>query len=208
MSVTISDQDYKEYQIMLHNVVRQHKLDSVRGLNNLKDDIDIPIRNIIVMLALLGCEPMWSCCGFDYDGQPIHKTHEYGGIYIMLRDTTQANKIVFELMDKGVVFERNDKTDKWTTWKFQGAIYLKSNFNYFHKKTEYPWTMTSCLHYPELAMFKIKELEDILYSARESFNFEATISDTNIRYKDRFPNWQYPVLEDWIITLDDVKVKK
>ena len=81
MSVLISDEDYKEYRTLQHNALFQQKLESVRGMKNLRDDIDVPIRKLVAMFALLGCTPLWSCCGFDYDGQPMHKTHEYGNIY-------------------------------------------------------------------------------------------------------------------------------
>jgi hypothetical protein len=37
----------------------------------------------------------------------------------------------------------------------------------------------------------------------DEFADEVTLSDTNGKYKDTIPNWQYPSLEDWIIKKSD-----
>ena len=206
MAVTISNRDYKEYQVLLHNTVRQRKLDSVRGLDNLKYDIDAPMRNLVAMFALLGCEPIWSCCGFDYDGQPMHKTHEYGDVYITLKDLECTNLLVDELIKKKVVFEKTNETDRWETWKVKKAIFLRSDFDYFHKEADYPWAIKSCLHYPELAIFRIKELEKVLFTARSLFKDEVVLSDTNKSYKEAYSSWQYPSLNAWVITPDDIEL--
>lgn len=211
MAVIISDKDYKEYLTLQHNSIFQQKLDSVRSLKSLKEDIDIPIRTLVATFALLGCEPLWSCCGFDYDGQPLHKTHEYGNAFIFFRETNQTQKIVDSLIEHKVVQNKekgsgmDSKTNDWITYTFERRIHLASNFDYYQKKSDYPWSKNSCIHYPELAIIQINGLG---WHVCKLFSNElldtVTLHDTNKRYKDNLVDWQYPVLEDWIIHKEDV----
>jgi hypothetical protein len=53
-------------------------LASEETIQNLEDDIDKPMKLIVGAAALIGAKPQWSCCGFNYDGQPAHKDHVYG----------------------------------------------------------------------------------------------------------------------------------
>lgn len=205
MPVTISDEDYKEYMTLQHNVIFQQKLDSIRGLRSLKDDIDIPMRKLVAMFALLDCEPLWSCCGFDYDGQPIHKTHEYGNTYIALKNTQRTRSVIKILYAGKWIQERCNDTDKWEVWMTKGILYLRSDFDYFHRKNEYPWSMHNCIHFPELAVIKIDELENLMFLYfGDEFKETTVVSDTNRSHKTRVKNWQYPALEDWTVTLSDV----
>lgn len=205
MPVTISDEDYKEYMTLQHNVIFQQKLDSIRGLKYLKEDIDIPMRRLVAMFALLDCEPLWSCCGFDYDGQPIHKTHEYGNTYIALKDTQRTRSVMKILYAGKWIQKLNNDTDKWEVWMNRGILYLRSDFDYFHRRDKYPWSMNNCIHFPELAVIKIQEIEKLILSYFEDeFKEMAIVSDTNRNHKIRVRNWQYPALEDWTVTLSDI----
>jgi hypothetical protein len=208
MSVLISDVNYKEYMILQHNAIFQEKMDSVNNTKNLKDDIDAPIRNVVGMLALLGCEPMWSCCGFDYDGQPMHKTHEYGDTFVALRSNHITKALIDALKEDKIVFDVTYDTDRWETWETNGIVYLRSDFDYVHEKTNYPWSKYNCIHYPELAVFRIRELEKFLLRLKDYFMKSITLSDTNDIYKKRDYNWQYPVLEPWIIKREDYNETK
>jgi hypothetical protein len=40
---------------------------------SLEEDVDTPMKKIMVMLALLEVKTYFSCCGFNYNGQPVHK---------------------------------------------------------------------------------------------------------------------------------------
>jgi len=205
MPVLISDNEYMEYQTVLGNIKHQKMLDSVRGLSSVREDIDVPMLNLVAMFALLECSPLWSCCGFDYDGQHIHKTHEYGGAYIAMRKNEKSLSVVDELIKNQAVFFRAVETDKWTTWT-DSFVYVKTDFDYFHAKSEYPWSNKSCIHYPELAVIKILELERALFSMKDKFVDSAVLHDTNSKYKEVNYNWQYPGLEDWIVTTADLSI--
>jgi len=207
MSVLISDEDYKEYRTLQHNALFQQKLESVRGMKNLRDDIDVPIRKLVAMFALLGCTPLWSCCGFDYDGQPMHKTHEYGNMYIRLLYNEQYRKIAQKLFDEKIIEKKIDSvldisSDKWIILR-ENQLYC--DFDYVITKTSYPWSMKSCIHYYEYAAIRICELEQaILKLFSNDFADSAILHDTNNMMKQSMNNWQYPILEDWIITKEEI----
>ena len=207
MSVLISDEDYKEYRTLQHNALFQQKLESVREMKNLRDDIDVPIRKLVAMFALLGCTPLWSCCGFDYDGQPMHKTHEYGNIYIRLLYNEQYRKIAQKLFDEKIIEKKIDSvldisSDKWIILR-ENQLYC--DFDYVITKTSYPWSMKSCIHYYEYAAIRICELEQaILKLFSNDFADSAILHDTNSMMKQSMNNWQYPILEDWIITKEEI----
>lgn len=205
MSVLISDEDYKEYMVLQHNAIHQMKLNSVKSLTNLRDDIDIPMRKLVAMFALLDCEPIWSCCGFDYDGQPLHKTHEYGDVYIMFRNTWRIRSILKILFAGKWIDELRNDTTKWVGWEKNNIIYLRSDFDNEHKKINYPWSLNHCIHYPELAVLQIKNLQDLVFLYfGDEFAESAVLKDTNKTQKKYVSNWQYPVLEDWIVTKEEM----
>lgn len=206
----ISRKDYDEYRQLKENVLIQSKFDSVRDTKHLKDDIDIPVRSIIAMLALLGCNPIFSCCGFDYDGQPLHKSHEYGCSYFTMGKNEKSVGLVGVLEDYGIVIKEDGKSDGWSWWEHKNAIFLRSAFTREHKEMKYPWVDSrTCIHYCEIAVFNIDKLEKFLWRLRTSFLDVITLVDTNHVYKrDRkIRNWQYPSLEPWIITADNVSAE-
>jgi hypothetical protein len=174
-------------------------------MNKLEYDIDIPMKCLIAMFTLLGCETRWCCCGFDYESQPMHKTHEYGNVFIIFHSTKRIKEIINALIIKEIVVNRGSKTDKWEYWEMGDAIYLRSDFDYYHEESKYPWSIKSCIHYPELSLIKIDELEKALViNFKGEFADEATLSDANKISKSIMKNWQYPILEDWIIKKSDI----
>lgn len=203
----ITEDEYDEWQQLRQNALIQSKFDSVRGLKSVKDDIDVPVRRLVAMFALLGCEPLFSCCGFDYDGQPMHKTHEYGCVYFILTDNNRTIQILHELKEAKIVHELEEETSKWQGWKANNAWFLRSAFTREHDKIEYPWVADrTCIHYSEVGVLRIDILEKVLLKAKNSFADEAVLEDTNDAYKNerKISHWQYPTLEPWMITLDDV----
>jgi hypothetical protein len=204
MSVLISDDDYKEFMILQSNAVFQQKLRSVEGMNTLENDIDKPIKRLVAMFALLDCKPLWSCCGFDYPEQPMHKTHEYGASFIAFRKNDAVERVITILQAANYVVDLESKTNKWEHWT-NGHIYLRTDFDYYHSKMDYPWTMRSCIHFPELAIIQIHEMEQMLFKFFGSeFLDEVVLSDTNYKQKKQLRNWQYPVLKDWTIKKEDI----
>lgn len=211
MPVLISDENYTEYMTLQHNALFQQKMDSVRAQKNLKNDIDKPIRNLVAMFALLGCKPLYSCCGFDYDGQPMHKTHEYGDTYIRLSPTKQTSKTLQKLADnevieRAVVCSVEDiSSDKWCVWVTPHFAQLISDFDYQISKEGYPWASSSCIHFYEHAVINIFYLEKAMKRLFvDEFANEAVLADTNKTQNLCVDNWQYPILEDWVIKKEEL----
>lgn len=199
MPVTISDDEYKEYMILRQTDLYQKKIASAKAQDTLENDIDLPIRRLVAMFALLGCDVRWSCCGFDYEGQPLHKSHEYGNLYLVFETNERLKTILNWLINQGVVTNTTKETIQWSTWEVKNFTYLCSDFDFDWNRISYPWSMTNSIHYSELAAISINILEKFLYALRENFADNAVLIDTNQRQKERVANWQYPILKPWII---------
>ena len=203
----ISNECYNEYQQLKQVALVQSNFDSVKGLKYLKDDIDVPVRSLVAMFALLGCEPLFSCCGFDYDGQPLHKTHEYGCVYFQMKKNELSLRMIVTLEDMKVISKLTNKSPDWEWWNIKDVLYLRSAFTFHHDKIKYPWTSKrTCIHYSEVGALNIKILENALWRLRDNFVDVVEIIDTNHVYKNdrKIRSWQYPVLEPWTITKEYV----
>ena len=188
--------DAEELTFLRSIYKRERILKSVKSITRLEDDIDEPLKTCVMALALLGCEPVWSCCGFDYAGQPIHKSHEHGRCGIRLRD--------------------NDKT-VWLVEQFQNNLPMYqryANHWYFTKGTEHSrefysllcdiergnaWPDRDGIHYSEPGVISIAVLESWLWGWEEHFSTKAVLKDSNSEYQHRFYHWQYPPKADWVI---------
>jgi len=198
--ITITDEEYKEYQRLKDNALIQRKFDAIKEVKYLENDIDVPIKLIVSMLTLLSCKTRFSCCGFDYDGQPFHKTHEYGVAYVQMKEDICSDIVMKTLYEnKYIVKGQNEKKNqgKWRWNTRNGIIYLESEFN---KEYDNIWgTKRTCVHYSERGALAIDYLERALWTLRKYFVDSVTIYDSNKRIKDVVHSWQYPALEPWTI---------
>ena len=209
MAVTISDTEYKQYQSFLNNYKFSKKINSVKETKFLEYDIDEPIRNIIAMFALLRCKPLFSCCGFNYQGQPMHKTHRFGSVYIQLEYDDNIKKVICALYDE---LKCNSSEDGWLAGFTPNTvpvpkIYLQASFekSWILKDSNQDWNKQDCIHYPEWGVFKIKELEQALWAMNDDFSDKVILTDGNHKYKEEWRHWQYPALEQWTIKKNDYK---
>ncbi len=183
----ISDEDYHEYTFLKTQR-------SLASIERLEDDIDYPIRNCVAMLALSGCSPLFSCCGFDYAGQPFHKAHQYGEPYIMLDTDEQTSRII------GTIFSRLPYG--WKVERRGRVIYLELlHINNPH------WDSPDKIHFSENIVIKINELEHFLYkNLSDVFLTSVTLGDTNQNHIKNLKYWQYIPKEPWVITLDSLNI--
>ena len=189
--ITITDEEYKLFQVW-------RSMDEVTCLEK---DIDEPIRKVIALLALLGCKSAWSCCGFDYAGQPIHKSHQYGVCGIALLDTKRARKIVkFIEASDGLPFQNRNNAWKWSYYTLYGddLIYIQSDI-----ETKNTWPDKDCIHYSEPGVIAIGLLENFLIKFKDDFLESVIVKDHNAIYKKRYQNWQYQPKADWLIQKSD-----
>ena len=155
----ISKSDYKEFQKF-----KQQK--SVFDVENLEEDIDFPIRNVVAMCALAGMHPMFSCCGFDYHGQPTYKSHQYGEPYVMFK-RDQEMSLLFSFQTKlGFGWELQDRQS-------HVLLNLKMPMNPYWRDPHSP-------HFSEEMVIEINRLERNLYPLLEPyFKDWVTLHDTN-----------------------------
>lgn len=183
----ITKEEYEEYQSLKKWAERENILSSVKSITRLEDDIDRPIKKCVAMLALLQCEPTFSCCGFDYDGQPFHKSHQYDKPYIRMK----ANKYSIALISSPI--ERG-----WWVKKIFNEISLEFSVN-----SNPDWRNPNCIHFSEEIVGGINYLERLLISGKDNMVDEIVLEDTNQKSKAKISEWQYPPKEAWVIRKPD-----
>ncbi len=184
---TISDEDYEEYIAIKKWANTQEILKSAKSIENLEDDIDLPIKKCVAMLALLGCKPIYSCCGFDYDGQLFHKSHQYGRPYFVLTANNVSNQFIEFLMDKKTLWYVGQGNHP--TWI---NLELMSGMNPHWRKEE-------CIHFYEECLVGIIRLENILLQQTHLMTDTYELIDTNYLAKRTAKHWQYPPKNPWMI---------
>lgn len=200
--IIITPAEYAEYQHLRSLYRLETKLESVRRLKSLEQDIDAPIRPVVAMLALLGCEPIWSCCGFDYAEQPVHKSHEYGTVGIAIKDNEAIRRVGGLLLQAhNIAFQ-----EKRNCWRLRGGLHYGDRIIYLMSGIEDGnlWPDRDSIHYSEPGAIAIGLLKRFLFSLKDTFLEQAVLGDFNAVYKSRYPDWQYPPLTDWVINRADV----
>ena len=176
--------EYRELRGFYLNEKFREIQESVNSIANLEDDIDVPIKKCVAMFALLGCKPQFSCCGFNYIGQPIHKCHQYGRIVFLLGDKINSYGVLSQFNHSWIFTGRPDCLD------FSVGI---ENF-------VPDWREITCVHYPETAVWLIDNLEKYLLNFKNMFVSEISLQDGNKQRNEVSRYWQYPAKQDWLIT--------
>lgn len=170
----------------------------------LKDDIDMPIKNCVKYLNLLGVKTRWSCCGFDYKGQHTYKCHDYRTSFICMDPSKEALHWIPILLD----FE---EIIKYQTWRV-------ADFNKLHVGDEIilrcstgsnvapsNWQGRDSCHSHELPNTNIKMLENSLLRFKQHFKDECIIEDFNKTIKETvYPYWQYEGRGSWEVRKEAV----
>jgi len=182
---SISDMTNEEqYEAFRHfSIARERKKiqSSLSKIRNLHDDIDAPIRKCVAMLALLECEPVFSCCGFDYDGQPYHKCHQYGDAYITMKNNSQTDAF----------FPNGARWGDWSIAKTPERTMLRLFIN-----ANPHWRDETCIHFSEEIVIGISRLEYRLMQSYQITRDEIVLTDSLAEYPKW---WQYPRVEDWLV---------
>lgn len=181
----ITDGQWEEYNNLKHWAIKQKVWESARSIKRLEDDIDLPIRKSVAMCALLGRRPLFSCCGFDYYGQPYHKYHQYDAPYITISENEKSSF----LLNVGNVSGWKTEKHAPKTMKIE-----------FRTEMNPSWGSRESIHSSEERAIAMSVLEKFLMNFYPYFAEEVALHDTNHRYKDggvRF--WQYPAKEPWVI---------
>lgn len=178
----ITKEEYEEFR-------KFQEQRSVFDVTTLEEDIDYPIHNLVAMCALAGMSPMFSCCGFDYHGQPTYKSHQYGEPYIMFK-RDQEMVILFDYQSKlfGCGWEIRDK-------KSHVLLNLKVPMNPYWRDPKSP-------HFSEEMVIALNSLERLLYPLLSPlFKEWVILHDTNAtNHSVHLRYWQYPPRTPWKIT--------
>lgn len=182
---TISENKYKEYLALKRWAKREKVYQSMTSTTKLEDDIDLPVKKCVAMFALLGFQPIFSCCGFDYHGQLYHKSHQYGEPYFMFSENEKSKSLI------GV------KYGAWIGEKRHAILLIAKVKGNPH------WRKKDCIHFSEECVISIGALERWLLSNTSIMVDTITLQDTNQNYKKSgIRHWQYEPKEPWIIRKD------
>ena len=191
--IELTKEQALEYDLLRRNNRFEEIHASLSTITDLEHDIDEPIKNCVMALALLGCHPIWSCCGFDYKDQLLHKVHNLGQPYIMCEYSEKLMDILYKFYLKDPGFAHVWNSGMLVIDNIR-AINIVTNI-----QRGGAWG-PSTIHFNELGATYIKHLEDYLISLKARFVDTTILVDTNALYKKRFPAWQYPPKKDWVIT--------
>jgi len=193
---SITDEELLEFN-RLKSLYKQSLIrESLDSIATLEQDIDEPIKRCVAALALLRCKPLWSCCGFDYESQPFHKTNMYGLAYVMLRDNRHTRHIANLLRKSTTLFKEQ--------WQFRNHINDGEKVITIYARIKRDgWDDKDSIHFSELGATYIQYLEEFLMSLSGEFADEVVLTDTNGLYKKRFKSWQYPPKREWVIKKSD-----
>jgi len=196
----VDDNEYAEFLAIRTEQAIERRRKSEQSVTDLEDDIDEPIRSCVAKLALLGLEPRWSCCGFDYIGQPPHKSHQYGAAWVVLN----YNQRCTWLFEHAIDIRFNDYINGWRT-----NLYRHYDRNYVSLRSELTngnaWPDPDSTHYYESGSIAIAYLDEFLSSHQDEFFEIATVTDTNAEFMNLYPTWQYSPKLPWVIQASDYK---
>ena len=187
-------EQYQEYQQLKKKYESDLLFESIRSVS-LEFDIDEPIKTCVMALALLECRPSWSCCGFNYEGQLIHKYHQYGRCYFILDNAERALSIYNTMVNRHIPY--------YTQWQVN-PIGAGIDLHFDFKNVIPQWDDEKCIHYAEQASLYIAGLEQFLMSLSEIFIDSFEMTDSNQLFRGYTKHWQYPAKEPWTITKKDL----
>jgi hypothetical protein len=187
----ITEEEYQQYEDLKRWAKREGVLKSAKETENLEDDIDEPVKICVAMFALLGCNPVYSCCGFDYSGQPYHKSHQYGRPYFILSSNASSTNIIFELSKLKSNWVASPNTRSYVNLELMAG------------KNPH-WRKEECIHFSEECVIAIGQMELFLRRFEGRMIESIVLIDTNSISKKHHKYWQYPPKSPWHIQKKDV----
>jgi hypothetical protein len=190
-----TDTNNKIDQIRLENpaveIVSDGSIVKPNGFQNLEDHIDEPIKKCVAGMALLGFNPIMSCCGFNYKGEKVPKKHlEKAYLYLNGSSLNEKNSLILMKIAK---------ESGWTIKPLFGSGIIDF-FAETWAKT-HPWNVPGCPHFHEVFVIAINYLERAINNHKNEFPKEGVkITDGNEMYKEVHKYWQYEPTNSWVVT--------
>ena len=168
----------------------------------LKDDIDIPLVKTIALLNLLDIRTIWCCCGFNYEGQPEHKLHDYGTLQILVENNQKAIWLATGMLQSQMPFQL---TTTLVAPKHTKALGIVRTFGHPVKE----WDKPEGPHFHEMPSQYICQLERFLLQPYviEMMRDEVIVIDTNAVVRETNPYWDYKPRTPWVIKKDEFVMK-
>lgn len=168
----------------------------------LEDEIDRPLKRCIALLNLLGLKTRWCCCGFDYKGQPDHKSHTYNNLQIFIEDNSVAKDFFIHFLDT------MHQNDGWSALLYRQAGQktcwaLCTPFGCSNLGCPPDWNKSTSEHYHEVPNIKIKALEDFLSELGDHMYDEVVLEDSNAAMTQIYRDWNVAPGEPWVIKKTD-----
>ncbi len=163
-------------------------------MQNLKDHIDEPMLKVVAGLNLLGFTTVMSCCGFEYKGEKVKKSHlPKPYVYLNSKEVMESHHLREILCDLALK----------SSWVF----YDHRVFIDFYAETwkdNHIWSKRESVHNYESYILSISALNKAILTRSSDFKDKARIWDGNNLYKEQVSvHWQYEPAEDWIVTKEE-----
>ena len=201
MSTVLSKEDAYQIAIVQKEARQEEFRKSQEAITDLIDDVDEPVRRCVAFLNLLAVETIWSCCGFDYQGQPKHKTHEYGNVYFRCVATPEAYQVAINVLNYKpdlISVEKNP----WYVMMYANGPIAEIQFKYAgHVDWNNPnsWQYPGSPHFHEQRVVAIDILERALLTMTEQMKDEVILKDCNVTMKRKHTAWDYAPKNPWHI---------
>lgn len=176
----------------MENVVRKPK-----EIINLQDDIDAPVKNMVQYLNLWGVKTVWSCCGFDYQGQLPHKDHISGQPQVACECTPES----FEKISRLIAHLGETSRTIWTA-RIEYKMYNKLELVLMAATRGPMWGHPKSPHFHEGCVMALAAMEKSLLSFQSEFIKEVVIEDANRSLIGTYEYWDYQPTNSWEIKND------
>jgi hypothetical protein len=179
----------------------QARLDAVNANpteRSVLDSIDRPIRGLVQQMNAHGIQTVFSCCGFNYDGEEEPKSHSNAGPFVVFVGPKPSNMdeyrafhgFAWDAHNAGWRIDMYSNNPERILWTIRYEMLE-------HQKTFYQQTPDmKGIHDYELPLIAIKRLEKVLASRPGVRDY--VITDGNKNYGLLDGEWQVKPKQDYI----------
>lgn len=187
---------------IIENVIKVEasKFITTKNRGKLEDCIDTPIKKCVALLNLLGLETVWSCCGFDYEGQR-NKDHVPGSPQIFIKANSKSFNLLLKIVDYELFKVQNAWNAMIKCMQLQEPTFIL--FCQFPMNKGGLWDTQNSPHFHERPVMCITFLEHRLLQFKDKMKNKVVLTDMNKTMKDITPIWGMNYMEDWIIRKED-----
>lgn len=184
----------------------QARLDAVNASpteRTVLDCIDRPIRGLVQQMNAHGLRTVFSCCGFNYDGEEEPKSHSAEGPFVIFEGPNPGNMdeyrafhgFAFDAHNCGWSIDRYPGTVNSLRWVIRYTMESRQR-NFYQQSPD-----LKGIHDYELPLIAIKRLEKML-ATRPGVR-DYVIRDGNNGYNSLDGEWQVKPKQDYVHKHED-----